>query len=93
MAVFYAKLLGVVLQHWILVATAWHIAARSLMMAAKKLADDIKEMMQALGDLGRLEELMRRLQRLIENQAKTTNRNKNPSYAQLMDDPGLLDWL
>jgi hypothetical protein len=93
MAVFYAKLLGVVLQHWILVATAWHIAARSLMMAAEKLADDIKEMMQALGDLGRLEELLRRLRRLIENQGKTTNRNKNPSHAQLMADPDLLDWL
>ena len=93
MAVFYAKLLGVVLQHWILVATAWHIAARSLMMAAEKLADDIKEIMQALGDLGRLEELLRQLQRLIENQAKTTNRTKNPSHAQLMADPDLLDWL
>ena len=93
MAVFYAKLLGVVLQHWILVATAWHVAARSLMKAANLLAEDIKEMMKALGDLGRLEELMRDLQRLIENQGKTTNRNKNPSHAQLMDDPDLLDWL
>ena len=93
LAVFHAKRLGVVLQHWILVATTWHVAARSLMKAAKLLADEIKEMMQALGDLGRLEELLRRLRRLIENQGKTTNRNKNPSYAQLMDDPDLLDWL
>ena len=74
-------------------ATTWHLAARSLMKAAKLLADDIKEMMQALGDLGRLEELLRRLRRLIENQGKTTNRNKNPSHAQLMADPDLLDWL
>ena len=93
LAVFHAKLLGVVLQHWILVATTWHIAARSLMKAAKLLADEIKEMMQALGDLDRLEELLRRLRRLIENQGKTTNRNKNPSHAQLMADPDLLDWL
>lgn len=93
LAVFYAKLLGVVLQHGIRVATAWHVAARSLMKAAKLLADEIKEMMKALGDLDRLEELLRELQRLIENQAKTTNRNKNPSHAQLMADPDLLDWL
>ena len=93
LAVFYAKLLGIVLQHWILVATGWHVAARSLMKAAKNLADDIMEMMQALGDLGRLEELLERLERLIENQGKTTNRNKNPSHAQLMADPDLLDWL
>ena len=93
LAVFYAKLLGVVLQHWILVATAWHIAGRSLMKASELLADEIKEMMKALGDLDRLEERLRDLQRLIENQAKTTNRNRNPSHAQLMEDPELLDWL
>ena len=93
LAVFYAKLLGVVLQHWILVATAWHIAARSLMKAARLLAEEIKEMMKALGDLGRLEELLRGLRRLIESLGKTANRNKNPSHAQLMDDPELLDWL
>ena len=57
------------------------------------LADDSNELMKALGDLDRLEELMRDLQRLIENQAKTTNRNKNPSHAQLMADPDLLDWI
>ena len=90
---FYAKLLGVVLQHWILVATAWHIAARSLMKAASLPAEDIMEMMKALGDLGRLEELLRGLRRLIESLGKTTNRNKDPSHAQLMDDPELLDWL
>lgn len=93
LAVFYAKLLGVVLQHWILVATAWHIAARSLMKAASLLAEEIREMMEALGDLDRLEVVMRRLQRLIENHGTTTNRNKNPSHAQLMADPDLLDWL
>ena len=93
LAVFYAKLLGVVLQNWILVATAWHLAARSLMRAASLLAEDIMEMMKALGDLGRLEELLWELRRLIESLGKTTNRNKNPSHAQLMDDPELLDWL
>lgn len=57
------------------------------------LADDSNEMMKALDDRDRLEELMQDLQRLIENQGKTTNRNKNPSPAQLMIDPDLLDRL
>jgi Transposase DDE domain len=35
LAVFYAKLLGVVLQHWLLLATAWPLAGRSLVKAAK----------------------------------------------------------
>jgi hypothetical protein len=47
------------------------------MKAAEMLADEIKEMMKALGDLDRLEELLRHLQRLIENRGKTTNRRAN----------------
>ena len=37
LAVFYAKLLGILLQHWILVATAWATASRSLFKAARLL--------------------------------------------------------
>ena len=50
LAVFYAKLLGVLLQHWILVATAWQIAGRSLTKAARALAEVVKQILLALGD-------------------------------------------
>jgi Transposase DDE domain len=93
LAVFYAKLLGVLLQHWILVATAWQIAGRSLTKAARALAEVVKEILLALGDSAALEAALLRLREVIQKIGGTTNRKKNPSHAQLIEDPELLDWL
>ena len=93
LAVFYAKLLGVVLQHWILVATAWRLAGRSLLRAARSVAEQIKELLQALGDEEALQACLKRLSEIIEKLGGTTKRSKNPSHAQLIDDPELLNWL
>ena len=93
LAVFYAKLLGVVLQHWIMVATAWRLAGRSLLRAARAVAEQIKELLQALGDEEALRACLMRLSEIIEKLGGTTNRSKNPSHAQLIDDPELLNWL
>jgi hypothetical protein len=93
LAVFYAKLLGVVLQHWMLVATAWQVAGRSLTRAARALAEAVKEILLALGDNAALETALSRLRDVIQNLGGTTDRKKDPSHAQLIEDPGLLDWL
>jgi hypothetical protein len=93
LAVFYAKLLGVLLQHWVLVATAWHLQRRSLTKAARALADMVKEFLLALDDCAALQAALLRLRDLIEKLGGTTNRKKDPSHAQLLDDPDLLDWL
>jgi hypothetical protein len=93
LAVFYAKLLGVLLQHWILVATAWRIAGRSLTRAARALAEVVKELLLALGDDAALEAALLRLRDVIEKLGRTTDRKRDPSHAQLVEDPDLLDWL
>jgi hypothetical protein len=93
LAVFYAKLLGVLVQHWILVATAWPRERRSLLKAARALADMVKEILLVLRDSAALEAALLRLRDLIEKLGGTTDRNKEPSHAQLIDDPELLDWL
>ena len=93
LAVFYAKLLGVLLQHWILVATAWQLAGRSLTRAARALAEVVKEILLALRDSAALEAALLRLRQVIQNLGGTTDRKKNPSHAQLIEDPELLDWL
>jgi hypothetical protein len=93
LAVFYAKLLGVVLQHWILVATAWQVAGRSLSRAARALAEVVKEILLALGDGAALEAALLRLRDVLEKLGGTTNRKKDPSHAQLIEAPDLLDWL
>ena len=93
LAVFYAKLLGVVLQHWILVATAWRLAGRSLTRAAHALAEVVKQILLALGDSAALEAALLRLRDVIEKLGGTADRKKGPSHAQLIEDPDLLDWL
>lgn len=93
LAVFYAKLLGVVLQHWMLVATAWRIADRSLTRAARALAEVVKEILLARSDGAALEAALLRLRDVIRKLGGTTDRKKEPSHAQLIEDPELLDWL
>jgi hypothetical protein len=93
LAVFYAKLLGVVLQHWVLVATAWHVAGRSLTRAARALAEVVKQIVLALGDAAALQAALLRLRDVIDRLGGTTNRKKDPSHAQLIEDAELLDWL
>jgi hypothetical protein len=93
LAVFYAKLLGAVLQHWILVATAWPRERRSLLRAARALAEMVKEILLALHDSAALQAALLRLRELVEKFAGTTDRTKHPSHAQLIEDPDLLDWL
>ena len=93
LAMFYAKLLGVVLQHWILVATAWRLAGRSLTKAARALAEVVKQILLALGDGAALEAALLRLRDVIHNLGGTADRKKDPSHAQLIEDPELLNWL
>jgi hypothetical protein len=93
LAVFYAKLLGVVLQHWLLVALAWRLADRSLRKAARLLREEVKALLLALDDVVRLHEVLERLQGLIQKLAHVQARKKNPSHAQLLDNPELLDWV
>jgi hypothetical protein len=93
LGVFYAKLLGVVLQHWILVATAWRLPGRSLIRAARSVAEMIKEILLALGDDAALQASLLRLRDVIEKLGGTTKRSTDPSHAQLIEDPELLNWL
>lgn len=93
LAVFYAKLLGVVLQHWVLVAAAWQVAGRSLVRAARALADVVKQLLLGPGDGPTPEAVLRQLRGVVEKLGGTTKRKKDPSHAQLIEDPELLDWL
>jgi hypothetical protein len=93
LAVLYAKLLGILLQHWVMVATAWPTERRSLVKAARAWADMVKEILLALRDSSALEAALLRLRDFIEKLGGTTDRNKEPSHAQLIENPELLEWL
>jgi hypothetical protein len=93
LALIYAKLLGVLLQQWLLLATAWEVRGRSLLKAARLLQEQVKALLLALFDAARLPEAFEELQRLMKELAHVKGRKENPSHAQLLDDPELLDWL
>jgi Transposase DDE domain len=93
LALIYAKLLAVVLQHWLLLATCWHIRDRSLRKAATVLQEQVKALLLALFDEQRLQELFCELRRLMDQLAHVKGRKDNPSHAQLLANPELLDWL
>lgn len=93
LAVFYAKLLGVVLQHWLLLGLVWRQPQRSLLRAAKRLRGWWKVLVRALDDVGQLHGVLRELQRLMERLDGVKERLKKPSHAQLLEDPELLEWL
>lgn len=92
LAVFYAKLLGVLLQHWIVVATAWQLAGRSLTRAARVLAEGIKEILLAVGEDSKVQAALLRLRAIIEKLGGITERKKDPSHSQLIENSEILDW-
>jgi hypothetical protein len=93
LAVFYAKLLGVLLQHWLLLALVWQIPQRSLMRAAQRLREYLQVLTWVLDDGAQLQSTLQRLRQQMERLARTQERRKKPSHAELLEDPELLDWL
>ena len=93
LAVFYAKLLGVLLQQWLLLALVWHMPQRSLLRAAQHLREWLTVVLWVLDDSPCLEKTLRRLQRLLQQLSGVKKRRKHPSHAQLLEDPELLDWI
>ena len=51
------------------------------------------EILLALGDGAALQAELLHLRDVIEKLGGTTSRRNDPSHAQLIDDPELLDWL
>jgi hypothetical protein len=92
MAELWARLIGVVLQHWLLLSTTWPEARRSLWKASEVIRDWAVSVMEALDDIDRLSDLLDRLRVAINAVAKITTRKKHPSTFQLLLNPELLDW-
>jgi hypothetical protein len=92
MAVLYAKLIGVIVQHWILLTTTWNDARRSLRKAAATIQRWITQFSEVLDDCDRLRDLLRRLATAVGNTARVTTRKKHPSLFQLLDKPELLEY-
>jgi len=92
MAVLWAKLIGVMLQHWLLLLAAWTDDRRSLLKAARALRDWIATLIGVLDDANQLLDTVSKLQTHLAHVAKIQSRKKQPSHFQLLRNPELLNW-
>lgn len=92
MAKLYARLIGVMIQHWLLLTAAWTAADHSLRKAAVVLQEHLLLILAALADRTALCQLLERLQRLIDRPARLNRRRKHPSTFQLLRNPELLEY-
>ena len=92
MAEFWAKLIGVIVQHWLLLTTTWVDHRRSLMRAAGILRDWLPLLMDALEARDRLIDKLTRMQAAIAASARVNIRRKKPSWFQLLWNPLLLGY-
>jgi DDE family transposase len=87
----WARLLGVLLEHWILVCSVWGDARYSLAKVCRAARRHARVIAEALGDPTRLEHAIINFCRTISSTAKLTKRKK-PSTFQLLNNPELLDY-
>jgi hypothetical protein len=92
MAVLWAKLIGILLQHWLLLTATWLDHRRSLMKAVRILREWMVSIIRVLDQRESLEHTITDLQANIRNVAKIQSRKKHPSHFQLLQNPALLDW-
>jgi len=92
MAILYAKLIGVIVQHWLLLVTTWNDAQRSLRKAAAILCGWVDLLSEVLDDLQGLRNVLHRLAAAIAQTARITRRRKHPSLFQLLENPELLEY-
>jgi len=92
MAVLWAKLVGVILQHWLLLTAVGNDERRSLLKAARALQDWIVSLILALDNRQQLEHALNNMKNHLTHVTKIETRKKYPSHFQLMQNPSLLDW-
>jgi len=92
MAEVWAKLIAAVVRHWLLLATAWPDARRSLMKAARVVGERVVLVIATLDDPSRLEWAVASLGAGLSVVARVGPRKRDPATFQLLADPRLLTW-
>jgi hypothetical protein len=86
----YAKLIGVLLQHWLIVLFAWHDAQRSLVKLAQVVRDTGWTIMEALAGFRSLRSALLLIRRRMRSGCQMNKRQQRPNSAQLLVDG--IDW-
>ena len=81
----YAKLIAVLLQHWLIVLFAWHDPQRSLVKLAKVVRDTGWTLMEALAGSRSLRCALRSIGRRMRSGCQMNTRQQHPNSAQLLE--------
>jgi hypothetical protein len=81
----YAKLIGLLLQHWLIVLFAWQDPQRSLVKLAKVVRDTGWTLMEALAGHRSLRSALRLIGRRMRSGCQMNTRKKHPNSAQLLE--------
>ena len=90
---FYAKLIGMVVQHWLLLTSAGSSLAWSGAQAARRVRGRAVDLGQALGALADLVAVLEQLRRRIQRCCALPTRQQHPTTLQLLQDPEATDSL
>jgi len=83
----YAKLIALVLQHWVLLVSCWRFADRSLTRATTLVQDYGLALALVLDYPTRLRSTLHRIQRALATGCRIDKRRAHPSAFQLLEDP------
>ncbi len=85
----YAKLLGMVLAHWILLTSMWAYPDRSLVKADGVIRDHVMNLATTIRSVARLKEALTAIQRGVQGGCRMNRRKKHPNtYQLLLETPG-----
>jgi hypothetical protein len=87
----YAKLIGLLLQHWLITLFAWQDEQRSLVKLARVVRDTACSLLEALSGSRSLCSVLQGLQRRMRSGCQMNKRKKHPNSAQLLQN-GSTNW-
>lgn len=86
----YAKLLAMLIQHWLMLTTCWADEARSLVKAARVVRRSAHRLASSIGQAIDLDQVLRDVQQRLTRVGRQTRRKGEPNAYQLLLDPSLL---
>ena len=87
----YAKLIGAVLQHWLMVLFAWQEPQRSLVKLAQVVRNTSWTLISVLAGRGSMRSALQRIGRRMQSGCRMNTRQKRPNSAQLIERQGV-EW-
>jgi Transposase DDE domain len=88
----YAKLLGILVQQWVLLTSGWSEPDRSLAKALRWIRESVLTLARVVSQQrwDRLGDYVEEIQRVLSKTARISRRRKEPSTFQLLDSPAIL---